>query len=288
MSLTAETIDRLKSQLLTSGLSQRDQPLFQIINLLIDAARQSFTEINQVTGGGGGGGGGALGATYLTTNVETGILPNSRQLIAGVGIQFNDSPGGRRVISAVLPLVLDGENGKDGEPGPPGINGIPGSAGAQGLQGIPGPPGEDAEEPEYPYIIPGPQGPQGPAGGGGGSATIIETDVGSTPVWRGKFTITNALISSSSKIFIQQAPGPYTGKGTRADEAEMDPLFIYTEPGSGQAIAKWQTLPIIATQINRNDTARTVTNQFASMPHEIFAMRIGKVKGNIKFQYMVL
>lgn len=53
-------LDRLKSQLLTSGLSQKDQPLYQVINQLIDAVRQSikttdsaFNALNQVISNGG-------------------------------------------------------------------------------------------------------------------------------------------------------------------------------------------------------------------------------------------
>lgn len=50
MAIPIPQLDRLKSQLLTSGLSQKDQPLFQIINQLIDVLRQSTTEIvNNVT-----------------------------------------------------------------------------------------------------------------------------------------------------------------------------------------------------------------------------------------------
>jgi hypothetical protein len=41
-------LDRLKAQLLTSGLSEQNQALFQIINQLIDALRQSTTEITTI------------------------------------------------------------------------------------------------------------------------------------------------------------------------------------------------------------------------------------------------
>jgi hypothetical protein len=56
MALTAETIDRLKAQLLTSGLSQQNQPLFQVINLLIDAVRQSLSGVVALTSSGGAAG----------------------------------------------------------------------------------------------------------------------------------------------------------------------------------------------------------------------------------------
>lgn len=46
MSLDNATIDRLKSQLLTSGLQEKNQALFQIINQLIDSQRSIITDIN--------------------------------------------------------------------------------------------------------------------------------------------------------------------------------------------------------------------------------------------------
>ncbi len=82
-------------------------------------------------------------------------------------------------------------------------------------------------------------------GGSGASATTVEIDLGSAK-FSGKFTITDAAITSSSKVLCWQAPGPYTGKGTLADEAEMQPVqVISVEPGSGSAVVKWQTPPTI-------------------------------------------
>ena len=159
--LTPETVDRLKAQLLTSGLSQQNSALFQVINLLIDAVRQALFNSQQVTGGSSGGGG-ILGATYLTENNETGSLPNSRKVIAGAGIQFNDSPNGIRVISTAIPFGMDsGGEGEDGPPGPPGRDGATGAPGVPGTNAISqlyafdGIDGEDAP------ILPGPAGAQG-------------------------------------------------------------------------------------------------------------------------------
>jgi hypothetical protein len=44
--------------------------------------------------------GAPLNATYLTVDDETAILPNSRQLLAGTGITFNDATPGERTISS--------------------------------------------------------------------------------------------------------------------------------------------------------------------------------------------
>jgi hypothetical protein len=197
----ADSLDRLKSQLLTSGLQQENYALFQVISQLIDYLRGNInaTQAALTGGGGGGGGGGILGATYLTKNLEPG-LPNSKQEIAGAGIQFNDALG-RRIISTAIPFGMDGEQGEEGVPGPPGrigidgaqgidgmpgfsmlaidgedgIDGDPGQAGATGgagpigaagAPGIPGLDGIDGEEIES--MIPGPQGPQGLTGGNSG------------------------------------------------------------------------------------------------------------------------
>jgi len=191
MALTPQTISRLKAQLLTSGLSQKNQPLYQVINLLIDSLSDLASSTAAVSGGGGGGGGGITGATYLTTGVETGSLPNSRQLIAGAGIQFNDAPSGRRVISTALPFgtdegegegndgppgpqgpagpagpvgptganaisifyAIDAEDGEDGLPGIPGPQGFSGVQGAVGAPGIPGTDGLDGEDSELTFIM---------------------------------------------------------------------------------------------------------------------------------------
>lgn len=126
------------------------------------------------------------------------------------------------------------------------------------------------------------------------SATTVETDLGSTAVTSGKFTITDAAVTGSSKILCWQAPGPYTGKGTRADEAEMQPVqVIAVEPGTGSAVVKWQTPPmIVESQDNQrlapNMGSGTLANSGTNRNIPFTAKRIGKVRGNVKFSYMVL
>lgn len=95
-------LDRLKSTLMTSGLQQKDNALFQVINQLIDALRQFVISITGTSGSSTGAGGsvaGIVGRTYLTKNNETGLLPNSVQLLAGTGITFDDSVPNRRTIN---------------------------------------------------------------------------------------------------------------------------------------------------------------------------------------------
>jgi hypothetical protein len=93
-------------------------------------------------------------------------------------------------------------------------------------------------------------------GGAGVTLTTVEVDVGSNAKTGGKFTIAGAGFTPGKPVLIQQAVGPYTGKGTRADEAEMDQLSV------SAAVT---------------DSA-TITAYWAS-PR--------RVKGNFKFNYQV-
>lgn len=53
---------------------------------------------------------------------------------------------------------------------------------------------------------------------------VVEKNLGSTPTSSGSFTITGSNFLAGRPILIKQAAGPYTGKGTLADEAEMDSI----------------------------------------------------------------
>lgn len=159
------TIDRLKAQLLKSGLQVKDQILYQIINQLIDAV--SATNKSLATATGSSGGGGTLSQSFLTKNLDQASLPNSRRLYPGAGIQLNDQ-GDNLVISTAIPFGLDGGGeGEDGPPGPPGRDGVAGAAGPAGLNataffyGFDGIDGEDAP------ILPGPTGIAGATGAAG-------------------------------------------------------------------------------------------------------------------------
>lgn len=68
MAVQPTSIDRLKSQLLTSGLSHKDNALFQIINGLIDAIRQSTIATTEAIATGGSSGS-SSGITSLNTDV---------------------------------------------------------------------------------------------------------------------------------------------------------------------------------------------------------------------------
>lgn len=131
---------------------------------------------------------------------------------------------------------------------------------------------------------------------GGVSATTVEINLGSTAKTEGRFTITDSAISATSKVLCWQAPGPYTGKGARADEAAVQPVTVVAvAPGSGEATVYWQTPPMLTMSRVLNDSARRdaagatfdrLGNQ--RWPDRSEVRRIGKVRGNVKFSYMVI
>ena len=124
------SLDRLQSQLLTSGLQEKNFPLYQVISQLIGFLRQTIDETAIAISEGGSGGG-------------TTIIQNQIQQL--MMLDANDDYG----------LII---------PGPAGIDGI---IGKDGTAGPPGMPGDDGEPGDYYLPMPGPQGNQGVTGAGG-------------------------------------------------------------------------------------------------------------------------
>lgn len=128
-------------------------------------------------------------------------------------------------------------------------------------------------------------------GGGGGSATTVEVNLGSSLKFEGRFTITDAAISPSSKVLCWQAPGPYTGKGTRADEAIAQPVSVVAvEPLSGSAVVHWQTPPMVV-WVPAPQMQQGAATSIPKDPQSVVrgnACRLGRVRGNVKFSYMVV
>lgn len=84
----------------------------------------------------------------------------------------------------------------------------------------------------------------------------VEVNLGSVPLRNGRFTISGSGMTTGKPVQITQAVGPYTGKGTRADEAEMDQVTV-----------------------TASVTSATTITAYWSSPR--------KVRGNIKFNYMI-
>jgi hypothetical protein len=133
-----------------------------------------------------------------------------------------------------------------------------------------------------------------PGGGPGGlSMTEVEKDLGPTPKFSGTFTIVDATISPTSKILILQACGPYTGKGTRADEAEMDTLDLMAYPGSGSMTIRWKVRggARLVANVAQGNSQRSGASALAPPQDDPNSRDIlvafGAVKGNFKFHYTV-
>jgi hypothetical protein len=113
-------------------------------------------------------------------------------------------------------------------------------------------------------------------------------------VWRGKVTVTDATVTTASKLNVWQAPGPYTGKGSRGDEAAMDNLKLVAIPGAGQFDIYWSAVEGYSTGprlYGREGNYIPVGVTYATQPgranvDKTMSVR-GKVKGNFKFFYTV-
>lgn len=87
-------------------------------------------------------------------------------------------------------------------------------------------------------------------------ADTIEVNLGSRARRSGRFTITGSGFTPGGPVIVQKAGGPYTGKGSRADEAEMDSITASATIVSATAI-------------------------------DVYWQSQGPVKGNIKFNYIL-
>lgn len=104
MSISVDQLNRLKSQLLTSGISQSNNALYQVVNELIGTLTGIVNEINSTLTPSSGGGG--LGdQSFITVNNDTPTLPNSSQLIAGQGVTLNKQKN-RIVINVSISQLM--------------------------------------------------------------------------------------------------------------------------------------------------------------------------------------
>ena len=80
--------------------------------------------------------------------------------------------------------------------------------------------------------------------------TTVEKNLGAVPKSGGKFTITGFSGLTIGKVVnIFKAVGPYTNKGTRADEAEMDAITVSASVTAADTItAYWNS----ATRVKGN------------------------------------
>lgn len=88
---------------------------------------------------------------------------------------------------------------------------------------------------------------------------VFEKDMGSVPRYAGSFTIPGSALPIGKQVAIRQTIGPYTGKGTLSDEAEMDLVTACASVTSSNFI-----------QVYWNCGPKT-----------------GPIAGNIKFNYFI-
>lgn len=123
-----DSIDRLKSQLLTSGLQQKNSALYQVINQLIGINSELSARLEELTGGSGGGSV-TTGQTILTLENEQATLPNSRRLNVQSGATMMTN--GQQTFIGTSPISMDGDSEvEEGPMGPPGLQGPRGPAGS--------------------------------------------------------------------------------------------------------------------------------------------------------------
>lgn len=84
-------------------------------------------------------------------------------------------------------------------------------------------------------------------GGGSSSFTTVEVDLATTkPRNSGSFTITSSGMTTGKPVNIFKASGPYTGKGTLADEAEMDSIQVTGEVANATTIqCYWNSVTLV-------------------------------------------
>jgi hypothetical protein len=160
MAIQSNKIDRLKSQLLTSGLSQKDSPLYQVINQLIDATKELIDEFNNIDN--------SSNVTNISGSSSVSGPPGMMGLPGMAGSIGPPGASGDTGPQGPITLGPMGMNGLDGLQG----MSIPGNQGVQGIQGIDGPQGPITQGPMglngrdglMGMSIPGPLGPTGPTG----------------------------------------------------------------------------------------------------------------------------
>lgn len=79
---------------------------------------------------------------------------------------------------------------------------------------------------------------------GGGLALLqVEVNLGTAPRKNGSFTISGAGMTVGKPVLIQQAAAVLTGKGTRADENEMDGIMVVGQVTSATVIRCYWSTP---------------------------------------------
>lgn len=99
-------IDRILSTLNRTGLASKDPALYQVLNTLIDAAKNNQSTLSAVVNAPAGSGIiPPINGTYLTATDQTPYLPQSVQLLAGIDVSFDDTVVNKRTINVSVPAT---------------------------------------------------------------------------------------------------------------------------------------------------------------------------------------
>lgn len=112
-------LDRLITWLNQTTLQKTNNPLYQVILTLIKAAQEFQSEQSEINSSSGGAITGLENADFLTSSDESILLPNSRQLIAGTGVSFDDTIVNQRTINIAGATGIDHVVLSDGVPAGP-------------------------------------------------------------------------------------------------------------------------------------------------------------------------
>lgn len=128
-------------------------------------------------------------------------------------------------------------------------------------------------------------------------ATTVEITIASLAT-RGSFTITDSAITTTRRVLVWQTSGPSTGRSSRADESEMDPIDVVSVvSGTGSATVVWETRGhVVANPAYPGSPAAPGTNGARANTSAVAASttirtqieRRGRVVGKYTFAYLVL
>lgn len=95
-------IDRLVTWLNQANIAGTNNPLYQTVYYLIRAIKELQNETNEAISNISIPTTGLEDLDFLTHSDESAALPNSRQLIAGTNVSFDDTPVNQRIVNVTV------------------------------------------------------------------------------------------------------------------------------------------------------------------------------------------
>lgn len=101
-------LDRLLTQLNGTGMQSSNNRLYQFLQQLLTFLRGIETSLNAQTTSNSGSLSSIISRTFLTSTSEVITLPNSRELLAGTNVTFDDSIAGQKTVNATGEVTATG------------------------------------------------------------------------------------------------------------------------------------------------------------------------------------